>query len=826
MDNEYIKNKLIANLQNYLRERMDFIASLPTMDPLWTAQFDIIDNLINPILDDIKDERLNPLMKCPNLFLLFDGILRSEGIRAGGIVLEIKIFKSDSLEPEKPDYTWTSEFKVNDSQIRYEINKEGNETEFPIAISLGTSGIQALYGILENIIRNSGRHSNKEEIKKVVKFSELIEGISRKKLKRENNLNQLQDSTSIIYKPENRTGFYKIEINDQKETKYFYHNKNQQEQKIEIYPLKITIEFYYNWGDNFKENKDDFIRVRIYDNMGGWIKDGSNNWVKKENENFSLKQVEYMLKPEVEEFGNVERDGRIINESGNIVQGNWGMKEMRICASFLRGIKISDYETQHKPPVITAVAVPKKENANEASLGFEFYIPKVKNLLIVSKNLDSEINKKEDLKKIGIYIEKDISKIIDLQNRGVFTHEFVAIDVDDKENKKFIQENSLLLPYKLFFISGQNKNLDEIINLFKEIRYDLYIKNSISDSEKKNLKNLIISKDELQQWLTQNGNFTINNVQYQNCPPAERVYLEICKRWNIYIHKSASLPKDGIYFIKKVEDNLFFSDLKLPSEKLSEDFLNNCKNNILLLHRYDRFNEIKEKEPLAIIPFAHGKSDPLTRTKEEISNKIQNNQFDFAYIKDYFSIVEIGSCNIIIIDERIFDEAKKIRNICGCDVNFAVSWYLQNVAIFNLDKGTDDKSFNLTCYKIGPKGELNQTLDKPYEITFGNSSSKNEFSQCLPEHFKNKVHFMIIHQNIISPKIGGKEKFKEFINSLPDEYKPWYVIITSGRGHPSQNEMPENTKFLDFSTLRSVVIDRPDKFLLTKILSGLKEARG
>jgi hypothetical protein len=104
-----LKRKLIANLQDYLRERMDFIASLPTMDPLWTAQFDIIDNLINPILDDIRDENLNPLNKCPNLFLLFDGILRSEGIRAGGIAFEIKIFKSVSTIP---DYTWTSEFKL------------------------------------------------------------------------------------------------------------------------------------------------------------------------------------------------------------------------------------------------------------------------------------------------------------------------------------------------------------------------------------------------------------------------------------------------------------------------------------------------------------------------------------------------------------------------------------------------------------------------------------------------------------------------------------------------------------------------------------------
>jgi len=772
-----LKRKLVANLQGYLRERMDFIASLPTMDPLWTAQFDIIDNLINPILDDIRDENLNPLNKCPNLFLLFDGILRSEGIRAGGIAFEIKISNTVSREP---DYTWTSGFKLNDNQIKYEINKTGKETDFPIAISLGTSGVQAFYGILENIIRNSGRHSDKEEIKKVVEYSNTI--------------------------------------------------KEKKPPTNDSHPLKITIEFYYDWGNAHNEYKDDFIKVRIYDNMGGWDREGI-TWVKYD-ESITIEEIKTLLSPKSEEYEKVSgnkivRDGRITDDTGSTIQGNWGFKEMRICASFLRGIKIPDYEMQHTPPVITAIAV-SEEDQNKANLGFEFYIPKVKNLLIVCKNLGSEINK-EDLKNKGIYIEEDASKIIDLQNRGVFTHEFVAIDIDDYENKKFVQENSLLLPYKLFFITKNTDNFD--FSLFKNIRFDFYLNAKNHENVKENLKNLLISKDELKEWLTQkiDASFNINNVEYQNCPPAERVYLEIYKRWNIYIHKNTSLPKAGIYFIKEFKDNLFFSDVKLSTQELSKDFLDNCNNNILLQHRYDRFNEIKDKVPLAIIPFAHGRSDPVTRTKVEISSKIQNYQVDFAYIKDYLNIIEIGSSNVIILDERVFDEAKKVRNICGVNVNFALSWYLQNVAIFNLDKSTDDKSFKLTCYKVNLKGELNQPFDNPTEINFANSNSKNEVSQYLsqhlPEHFKNKVHFMIVHQSIISPKIGGKEKFKEFINSLPDEYKPWYVIITSGRGHPPKNDMPENTKFLDFSTLRNVVIDRPDKFLLTKTLSGLKEAK-
>ena len=758
-----LKRKLIANLQNYLRERMDFIASLPTMDPLWTAPFDIIDNLINPILDDIKDKNLNPLNKGPNLFLLFDGILRSEGIRAGGIAFEIKIFKNNFSEP---DFIWLSEFKYNNNQVKYEIkiNKQGDEAEFPIAISLGTSGCQAFYGIIENILRNSGRHSDKKEIKKVVNYSEAME---------KNTLPGENDK-----------------------------------------PLKITIEFYYKWSDgySYKDYQDDYIKVKIYDNMLGWQKK-NNNWIKFDKK-MTIDEIKILLSSEYKEFGKDAnkkmQDGRIIDDTGNIIQGNWGFKEMRICASFLRGIKITDYEKKYKPPVITPIPIPDKKK--KASLGFEFYIPKVKNLLIVSKNLSRKI-KAEDLKNKGIYIEEDANKIIELQ-QGVFTHEFVAIDIDEEENKKFIQENSLLLPYKLFFITSQNNNLEKIVNLFKNVRYDLYIKNSVSSLEKENLKNLIISKKKnLIPWLTKNGIFEINNVKYK-CSPAERVYLEIYKRWNSYLYLNKN-PIMGICHKELATDlkNLIYF---LNSSEINK--IESLKNKLILLwHRFENYDAVFKKLKsylISALPYTHGISFKITKIAEHFENA-KNYEDKFA-ILNYLITLEIGATNIIIIDERVFNEANKIRNICGKNINFALSWYLQNVVIFNLDKGDKKIPFKLSGYLVNPEGELTQSFTKPDIINIKN------ISKYLPQHFQNKVHFMIIHQSIIT-KIGGKEKFKEFIKSLPEEYKPWYVVVTSGRGHPPKNEMPEKTKFLDFSTLRSVVIDHPDKFLLTKILTGLKE---
>ena len=757
-----LKRKLIANLQNYLRERMDFIASIPTMDPLWTAQFDIMDNLINPILDDIRDGNLNPLNKCPNLFLLFDGILRSEGIRGGGIAFVVKIFKNNS---SSPDFTWSSEYKFDNNQIKYEINTQGNQSEFPIAIFLGTSGCQAFYGIIENILRNSGRHSKKTEIEKVVSYSKAIE--------------------------------------------------NKQTPNSSAQPLTITIEFYYDWNG---EQKDDYIKVRIYDNMLGWQKE-NDKWTKYDK-SITLDEIKTLLSPELKEFGEGDnkkvRDGRIIDDTGSTVQGNWGFKEMRICASFLRGIKIPDYERKYEPPVITPIPV---GDNNEASLGFEFYIPKVKNLLIVSKNLDSKINK-EELKNNGIYIEEDVNKIIDLQNRGVFTHEFVLIDIDDENNKKFIQENHLLLPYKLLFITNSENNFD--FSIFKNIRYDLYLNGNL-ENEKENLKNLIISKNELNNWLTQNGTFEVNEVKY-NCPPHERVYLEIYKRWIYYLTlMNSGLPKIGTYYNEAAQFwnyNLTFGSDRGDDEN---EFIEKSASSLLILHRFELFDEVKNYAPLCILPFSHGISTPTTKIKQNIQlYRVETNPNNLKnLLPNYFNGLEVGLTNVIIIDERIFYEAGQIKNVF-VDINFALNWRLQNVVIFNLDK--KDNTFQLKGYKVDPKGEINQRVE-PSDVDLLQQDSENHISKYLPEHFKNKVHFLIIHQTIINPKLGGREEFKKFINSLPNEYKPWYVIITSGRGHPYIEEMPENTKFLDFSNLRNFVIDQPNKYLLTKVLTSLKEEK-
>src|SRR5205814_1125224 len=129
------------------RERMDFIAAVSTLDPTWVVPLDILSEIIDPVWGGEGDEGDS----CPRLFLLLDNIARSEGIRAGGLELNLMIVDTrGDQENEEFRYGFSTGdlTKHNSNRPKYERRSvKGNQSVGPhkLAIYLGTAGLQALY---------------------------------------------------------------------------------------------------------------------------------------------------------------------------------------------------------------------------------------------------------------------------------------------------------------------------------------------------------------------------------------------------------------------------------------------------------------------------------------------------------------------------------------------------------------------------------------------------------------------------------------------------------------------------------------------------------
>lgn len=738
---DQLKRKLVANLQGYLRERQDFIASIPTMDPIWTVPLDIIGDLLQPILGVLDG-------KCPRLFLLFDNIIRSEDIRAGAIQFNIRFITTTTRNLEVRFF-----FESNNS---YRVKFPQYFNDIKAGVYLGTHGCQAFYSIIENILRNSARHSNTDEINKVKKFSSaMIDG----------------------------------KIND-----YFRNGNEIKVDSVTAKPLIISIEFYDDWDDNYKEYKDDFIKVRIYDNLGGW-KQENDEW--KCNDT-TLTSIKDKLDPTKEE-------GRIIDETGQIIQGSWGMKEIRICASFLRGLKIPEYENKYPPPIIEPVIVSNIDNTG--NLGYEFYLPKPKVLLIVSSDLNlTEPN--NDLKSGGIYIEKDTGKL----KEGKSTHEFVLIDIDENNNVEFIINHQLELPYKLFYLS-RNDNIPDSLKKVDQLYQER-----------------IIKKDEFQKWLNDkdlkielkwnsNDEIKSNTITLKN--RAEKITIEIYNKWYKFLSGNEILLRIGL---QPREDLSTWEQINLFG--FNEDDFNNgikdkLKGNILFDHQFSIFEKlVPESYPLAIFPFSRTESGKITKTWETLTKGRES--IDFKVLHSIFETLECAVVNILVIDERIFDFFRQKKNIAKKDTYLAYYWYLQNVIALNLVSQSEIMGYDIKT------SNSKIELQKQPSLVKKNISKLGDF---LPKHFENRLHFLIIHRSIIhSSKMEGLQGFEDFLEKINKKYKPWQVVITSGIGHPHKEEMYKGkkpyvagSKFIHISNLTKLLYENPNKFLLVKTLSALKE---
>jgi hypothetical protein len=368
------------------------------------------------------------------------------------------------------------------------------------------------------------------------------------------------------------------------------------------------------------------------------------------------------------------------------------------------------------------------------------------------------------------------------------------IDIDNYQNIEFIKQNILRLPYKLFYLISDKKNLDKtgiaVVDKFADKR--------------------VIEKKEIKEWVS-NNSFEFES-QVINLNSSQKILLEIYRKWYFYLKVDETILKIGLQPSEDLNGRWEYGNLFGFNPDKIQDFKSSIKDNILFDHRFDVYKSLKDKNeiPICTFPFTRRRSDKIVKTWRTL---VKSRNFDFNNLLAIFETLECASANILVIDERVYDAFSDERNIAENNVFLAYYWFLQNVTSLNL-LGIEKDKFTFEGYRIKHPINLGEKLNK----------NKDEIKKFLPEHFKNKLHFLIIHRSIIhSSKMGGLSGFEKFIQQLPEEFKPWYIIITSGIGHPHQSEMPSGSKFVHISELIRVFTKDLDKFKLLKIITSLKE---
>lgn len=467
---------------SYIQERQDFIATIATDFIPYLSNINFKDFVYDELNPDKRYERHKDRKNLEIDNILLGNIARSEGLgretsptrkkdnSLNDIVLKFRSFDGDAVMDKDGNILQNKEEAYNDL-------KEMRDYEF--SLPGGVVGRQAIFSIVENVIRNAAKHGNWREKKKL-------------------------ELTFDIYKKDD-----------------FVYNENGEIIGINNRSFSIL-----------NDNNNHLSLKEIFENIYLRAKDSNDLFFITLTDNLAFDDTKLgklrksIIEPLVDDKG-------IMNEAGK------GIKEMRISASWLRGV--TEAEVYNPIPIEKdADVINDREFANNKNkknapilyarisnghLQYIFCILRPKKVAIVSsrfKNKDIEYNKKAFLR----------------FSWGAFT----PVQYNYLNNKS----------YEFIIYDDRPKSDDTLINLdSNKENYDSYdYLRRISSSRLLKLSEI----DELKDRLFDDISQTFDNLEDENV---------IYKSIEAILYKHISAYKEN-------EDFIVIDDKKTDSRKINE----------------------------------------------------------------------------------------------------------------------------------------------------------------------------------------------------------------------------------------------------------------
>ncbi len=331
------------------------------------------------------------------------------------------------------NFVYQVEFKRNGLEFKESSESKGVD-DLLVAMPNDILGAQALYNIIENIIRNTAKHSDKSTVNNgMVAFTvNFIDDIHES-----GNLNAYKE----IEVKNILNEFIAVEIYDNIpvvgvgrdltiEEKGEYYNKTKK--NLEKFGSKID-ELVFLQNKKLNEDILQDNKLRTY-SLGLVEMDASAAYLRKRDISY-INHSSY----DIQYDDSWSRDSEL----------NQGKQDARgtNCRHFLKAFK----KTVVKP----------ENDETESYLGYRFFLHRPAVVLLVTKILPKN---QDELRKHGIWVTKPDEFQKELQEGKVYTHEFVVIDASIEF--EIVNKNSLLEYYKTSLpvrILTEEINLSELI---------------------------------------------------------------------------------------------------------------------------------------------------------------------------------------------------------------------------------------------------------------------------------------------------------------------------------------------------------------------------
>ena len=544
------------------------------------------------------------------------------------------------------------------------------------------------------------------------------------------------------------------------------HNHNYFREDTESY---LDIHIKINELEETDPDRNEFYKVEVWDNVTNPAED--------------LEDLKERLSRFIED--------PIVDDYGQLRKGGWGIAEMKIMATLLRGS--DDFTTMKSSLRVTG----------EERLVYEFRMMKPKEVAVISEKFrDSDEHRKH-----GVWRFPSVDKFMEYQKSGASPVSFELVILDKVADAP--SDYAHFLPFRMLFNGELHSGPPGAVlidDLFLELIRDADAKEIIAVSWQEWIRGLLAHSEE-----TKNVRLALFFGQKKGESPTAEWLAKAREQEN-----TDKIPKLSV--IHKLRNNNELTPEGFAQEKLYVFDRHFAGYDCVPNHATIDFHEAFDKNSSDFVPiYSSACTDSMI-----------------------CRLAESACLNVLIVDERIAEvaheeilngEGNKPDVLYGSKKRIVVSKWANIFIATHLNiNANSSMPLHHAVKERTPQVLVDITMDctEGKEISDVNVYWCDEIKDGNNEKQKIRPDVLIIHQGVLE-NFFGKALFKKKTGANIDEFKAIlnefkqfipYIVVDSGRGIPAN--LPPDVKFMPFSIIEDYFMrESISKYSLTRVLMNL-----